>query len=415
MAVSTSGRSEWRGFWFLPVSAALGMAMSVIHVYSMGPFIEPLQGAFGWSRAQVTSGLAISAMISSAFCIPVGMLVDRVGPRRVALVGMALITAGYALLGTATGTTANWVLLWVLLAFGTLGVQTTVWTCAVASRFERSRGLALAVTLSGASLAATIFPLLATALITAFGWRVAFTAQGLMWALLVYPVVFFFFHSAKDDLRTSRVAQAGPVDVQVGVSFSEGLRMPALYKLLLSSGLITFTAVGALVHFVPILTDGGAAPINAAATASLIGIFSIVGRLGTGFLLDRMPAHLIGAAACLLPIIASALLLLDGANPVSQVFAAIALGLTLGSEVDVVAYLASRHFGLRNFGALYGALVTALGTGTALGPLAAGAAFDRFGGYSEFLVLTAVLMLVSAISLASLGRPPAPAAGQHGH
>ncbi|MCK9564309.1 MAG: hypothetical protein M0R02_16465, partial [Bacteroidales bacterium] len=161
------------------------------------------------------------------------------------------------------------------------------------------------------------------------------------------------------------------------------------------------------VHFVPILTDGGADPLSAAGMASLIGIFSIVGRLATGLLLDRFPGHFVGAAACLLPIVASALLLFDGTNPISQALAAIALGLTLGAEVDVIAYLATRHFGLRNFGALYGALVMALAMGTAFGPLAAGAVFDHFGSYAEFLILAAGLMTVSAISLLSLGHPPA--------
>jgi MFS family permease len=397
--------SEWRSFWFLPIVAALGYASSIIHVYSIGPFIEPLQAAFGWSRAQITSGIAISAFISSLCCIPVGMVVDRVGPRRIGLIGVLMITGGYALLGTATGQTANWLILWIIVAIGTLGVQTTVWTSAVASRFETSRGLALAVTLSGASVAATIFPLMATRLIDVFGWRMAFAALGGFWALLVFPILFFFFRGAGDTGRGLRAA-APPARVLSGVSFAQGVRSPALYKLLLSSVLITFTVIGMLVHFVPILKDSGADPLAAAGIASLIGIFSIVGRLGTGFLLDRFPGHLVGAIACAFPIAASVLLLVDGANPISQGFAAVAIGLTLGSEVDVVAYLASRHFGLKNFGALYGALVMALGMGTAFGPLAAGALYDRNGSYAVFLMLTTGLMLVAALVLVALGPAP---------
>ena len=170
--------------------------------------------------------------------------------------------------------------------------------------------------------------------------------------------------------------------------------------------LLAFSIVGALVHFVPILTDRGTQPLEAAGIASLIGIFSIIGRLGTGFLLDRFEGHRVGAIACLLPIGASVLLLLYGGGPVGQSAAAIMIGLALGAEVDVVAYLASRHFGLKSFGALYGALVMALGIGTALGPLAAGAMYDHYGDYSEFLVLSGVLMLASALSFASLGPAP---------
>ncbi len=404
MNVSSSGAFEWRRFWFLPFVAALGYATSVIHIYSLGPFIEPLQAEFGWSRAQISSGVTIAAFISALFCVPIGMLVDRIGPRLIALAGVLLLSGAYASLGTATGGTGNWILLWVMIALTTVGVQATVWASAVASRFERSRGLALAITLSGGSLAAALFPVLATWLIESVGWRKAFFGHALIWVVLVFPMLFLCFRGAQD--KTNRGPAAVPAKVLQGVTLSEGLRAPALYKLLLAGGLFAFTAIGALVHFVPILTDSGAEPLAAAGIASLIGIFSIVGRIGTGLLLDHFPGHLIGAAACLLPVVASALLLFDGGNPISQIVAAIALGLTLGSEVDVIAYLASRHFGLKNFGALYGALVMALAMGTAFGPLAAGAVFDHFGSYAEFLILAAAFMVVSAVSLISLGPVP---------
>jgi MFS family permease len=74
--------------------------------------------------------------------------------------------------------------------------------------------------------------------------------------------------------------------------------------------------------------------------------------------------------------------------------------------------LATRHFGLKNFGGLFGGLVAALSLGTAFGPLAAGATFDRFDSYAPFLVLTMIFMAVSSLALASLHHPPF-AAGDH--
>jgi MFS family permease len=408
MGASKAAAAEWRGFWFLPLAAALGYSTSVLHVYSIGPFIGPLQRDFGWSRAQISGGITVAAFISAIFCVPIGMLVDHIGPRRVALVGVLAMSAAFAMLGTTSGGTANWILLWCVVAVGTLWVQATVWTSAVASRFEASRGLAFAITLSGASVSATVFPVLATSLIGAYGWRTAFPAMGAIWAALVFPLLFLFFRGAHDGVRTERVATDEPRAL-AGMTLSEGLRSPTLYKLLIAGGLFAFTAIGALVHFVPILTDRGASPLRAAGIASLIGIFSIVGRLGTGALLDRFPGHLVGAAAFLLPIVASMLLLLDGSNPLSQSLAAAALGLTVGSEVDVIAYLAARHFGLKNFGALYGALVMALSLGTAFGPLAAGAVFDRYNSYAPFLMLTMLLMAAGALALVSLGPTPSAA------
>jgi MFS family permease len=403
MNLSKNAKAEWRRFWFLPLTAALGAATSALCIYSLGPFMEPLSREFGWSRAQISVGISVATFSSGIFCVPIGILVDRVGPRCVGLIGVPAMSGVFALLSTTTGTTANWIGLWIGIAIGTMFVQPTVWTSAVASRFEASRGLAFAITLSGSSVAAIVNPVLATWLIGNYGWRTAFAAMGGGWALLVFPILVMFFRGAQDTGPKERVAASSAV--LTGITVSEGLRSPALYKLLLAIALFTFTASGALVHFVPILTDRGATPLAAAGIASLIGIFSIVGRLGTGALLDRFPAHLIGATAFMLPILAAALLLWDGANPVSQSIAAATLGLTVGSEVDVIAYLAARHFGLKNFGALYGALLMALSLGAACGPLAAGAVFDRYGSYAPFLMLTMLTMPASAAALGSLGRP----------
>lgn len=409
MGTLKTGAAEWRSFWFLPIVAALGYATSVLHVYSIGPFIAPLQQEFGWSRAQIAAGITISSIISGIFCIPVGMLVDRIGPRILGLIGVLVMCATFSLLGLANGGPMNWLMLWGVVAVGTFWVQATVWTSAVASRFEASRGLAFAITLSGASVAATVFPVLASWLIRAYGWRLAFAAMAGLWAALVLPLLLLFFRGARDQRATAKIAAAAPAE-RSGVSFAEGLRMFALYKLLIASALFSFTLIGILVHFVPVLTDAGATPLKAAGIASLIGIFSIIGRLSTGVLLDRLPGHLVGAGAFLVPILACVLLLFDGANPLSQGIAAAAIGLTVGSEVDVIAYLVAKHFGLRNFGALYGVLQMALASGTAFGPLAAGTVFDHYGSYAPFLQMTIVLMAVSAIALASLGRPPAVAA-----
>lgn len=406
MAVTHTAIAEWRAFWYLPIAAGLGYATATMYVYSMGPFIEPIQNEFKWSRAQISSGITIAAFFSAIFAIPMGMLVDRFGPRIVGLVGAVLMCAAFALIGTATGDESNWVALWGLLAVSTLWVQATVWTSAVNSRFEKSRGLALAITLSGASFAAAVFPVVATALIDQFGWRSAYMVMGGLWFTLVFPILYFGFRGSRDDSKHARTSATDAARALVGVSLSEGLRSSALYKLILAAGFFTFTAVGIVVHFTPILTDLGSDRMAAAGVASLIGIFSIIGRLGTGFLLDRFPGYLVGAFAFLIPILACGLLIYDGANPLSQAVAAAIFGLTLGSEVDVIAYLAAKYFGLRHFGALYGAMVMALSLGTAFGPLGAGAMYDHYQSYEPFLVLTAVLMGFSALALFSLYSTP---------
>ena len=402
-SVTTAG-GEWRRYWTLPIAAAIGYSTAVLHTYSIGSFMAPIQEEFGWSRAQISFGLTITGLAGAFLSVPVGLMVDKLGPRLVGLVGVLLMTGSFALLGTATGDDANWIMLWSLIAFANLWLQATVWSSAVASRFEKSRGLALAITLSGASFAATTFPLLATSLIAEYGWRTAITAQAGITALIAFPVMLIFFRGAKDSGRKAE-ASTETAKIFDGLSVAEGLRLPAFYQLLLASILFTFVAVGMVVHFVPILTDRGAEPLAAAGVAALIGIFSLVGRLGAGFLLDRFSAKVVGAIVFLLPIIACTVLLLDGANPLMQSIAAAFFGLTVGAEIDVIAYLASRHFGLKHFGVLFGALVGAMAFGSAFGPLAGGAAFDRFGGYGEFMLLIIAFMALSSLALITLAKP----------
>lgn len=398
---------EWRKFWFLPLVAGLGYSSAVLHTYGIGPFIEPIQAEFGWSRAGISFGLTITGVVGALLAIPMGMVIDRLGPRRVALIGTILMPVSIGMLGTTSDSLANWYVLWGFVAFANLWMQATVWTSALASRFEKARGMAFAVTFSGASFTATVLPFIATSLIMSFDWRTAIMLVGVIWTIAVFPLIFFCFRGAQDVKTTHRGGSRKPAVPLTGATVSEAMRSASFYGLFLASLLFTTTAVGMIVHFVPILKDQGATALGAAGVASLVGIFSIIGRLGTGFLLDRFRPGLVGALAFMLPVAACLLLLFDGANPVSQAIASALFGFTVGAEVDVIAYLATRQFGLKNYGVIFGSIVTAMAAGGAIGPLVAGLAYDIYDGYSQFLMLTIVLMLVSAAAVVGLGKPGA--------
>lgn len=401
----TTSAQEWRAYPMLPIAAALGYATSVIHIYGFNPYVQPISEAFGWSRTQATIGITIATLVQAILSIPIGILVDRVGPRRLALVGIVLTASAFALLGTATGSKGNWHLLWGLMAIATLPVQATIWTSAVATRFDKSRGMAFAVTLCGASVAIAVFPYLGTKLIAAYGWKNAFAVQAGLWLAIAFPMILFFFRGGRDEKRAPDQPEAPEKSALTGISFADGLRSTIYARLLLASLLFTFTIVALAFHFGLILTGRGVDKVKAAELAALIGLFSIIGRLGTGFLLDRFRGSLVGAVAFLLPVISCLLLINMGTNVGAAAVAAALIGLTLGSEIDVVVFLVTKHFGLKNFGALYGGLLAALSLGTASGPLAASKTFDSYGDYSPFLWLTIGFMITSSIALASLPRP----------
>jgi MFS family permease len=393
--------AEWRLHWPLAFVAALGFASSGLTTHAMGPLMVPLQAEFGWSRAQVSAGLTVCSLGSVLFLSLMGMLVDRWGARRVGLAGVLLMPAAFAALATATGSVANWLILWCGMAFGALWVSGTTWTPAVASRFDAGRGMAIALTASGGALSLVIFPPLVTVLMQSFGWRAACMITAAIVAPVLFLLVFLFFRDARDE----RVETDVPVEL-TGVSLSEALRMRALYALLLAGGAFTFSLVGTIIHIVPMMISLGDTPVTAAWIASVAGISSIVGRLATGVLLDRFPGWLVGAGAYLLPIVACLLLLSAGSDLTVQVAAAIIFGLSMGAELDVVTYLATRYFGMKHIGTMLGVVMSATSAGLATGPLVAGAIFDRFDGYGPFMMITIGLMLVSGFALLSLRRAP---------
>ena len=209
MSATNSAIAEWRRYWTLPLAAALGYTTVVLHFYSIGPFMSPIAQEFGFSRAQLSLGITIAALVAAAMSVPIGLLVDKVGPRRVGLLGVVGTTTTFALLGTASGGMANWIFLWCLYAGANLFCQATVWTSAVASRFESSRGLAFAITLSGASLASAVFPIVSVWLIDTYNWRVGFFGLAAIWLAIVLHLIPILTDGGSGRLEAASIASLG--------------------------------------------------------------------------------------------------------------------------------------------------------------------------------------------------------------
>ncbi|MBV1687883.1 MFS transporter [Novosphingobium sp. G106] len=192
-----SPRAEWRGNWTVVLAAFAGVAASTIISYSSSLFIEPLQNEFGWTRAQAMSGQAI-ASIAGVICAPfTGLLVDRFGPRRLGIAAVISICAATAMLGLTGPSLWMWRALWLPVAFGIVLIQPSVWTAAVTSLFVTGRGLALAVTLCGSSVAAIIIPPLTYFLIETYGWRLAWAGLAGFWVLAALPPDLVLLHERK--------------------------------------------------------------------------------------------------------------------------------------------------------------------------------------------------------------------------
>ncbi|MFV8817906.1 MFS transporter [Haliea sp. E17] len=402
---SPAASAEWRAHWSVVLVGLLGMALGTVHIYSTGVFLAPLEAEYDWSRSQIMFGFTLLTFVGAALAPFVGALIDRFGPRRLALAGILMYCGFLAALSLTGVSIYTWWGLWMLLAAGGLFTKPTMWTAAVSSLFVTGRGLALAVTLCGTGLGSALVPILSNQLIQNFGWRSSYVILALVCLVIIFPLACLCFTSAADNVRRSG-AVARDAALLPGLGAREAILSRRFAQLALAAFCITLAIIGLVMNLVPIITDNGLSRDSAAAIAGAVGITSIIGRLGTGVLLDRLNGNLIGGLVVLAPIVTCLCFLFAPQSVAVTLFAVVVLGLALGAELDVVAYLATRHFGIRSYGVVFGCIVSLWSVATGLGPLVASYIYDLTGSYQGALWLFIPLFLVASALLFTMGKYP---------
>lgn len=394
--------AEWRTGWPLVLTCLIGTACTGAHLYPLGVMMQPLQAAHGWSRAEISTAATIGSMCTLLCSFGVGLLLDRFGPRRVALVGAPMAGITTALVAFAGPTIWSWYALWTLYALSIMLILPMVWGAAIARGFEASRGLALAIGLSGAGVASVVYPAITLFLLETLGLRAVYPGIALITLIVLCPMVWFLFRPR----ATATPSVAATAAVADGLSLPQTIRAGLFWRIVLTVAISGVAASAVNVHFQPLLRDAGLTPVQAVSCASVLGLSVIAGRWGGGLLLDHFHARWVASGMFALSALGVGLLLnFDGSYPRALLAAAL-IGLSIGGEGDLLPFLLSRYFGLRSFGSIYGLGIAAFGAGYATGPLAAGLLFDRFGNYSAGL--TGAVTALCAVALVALTFGPYP-------
>lgn len=382
--------------WGVCVAAFVGVMVSfaAIMPYTFSLFIEPLTGAFGWHREAISNAFAIAAITVAIFSPGIGMLLDRFPPRRIILPSILVFAAAYASLSLLTPNISRFYLTYFILGVVGNGTAQLAYTRAVLTWFQKHRGLALALVLTGSGTGSIVIPLITQAVIQHYGWRSGYLALGLI-ALVGIPLTALL-------VRNRPVHAAQPDHhFQSGVSVKTALASGIFWVLAFMIMLEAFGSNGLISHLAALLTERGVSAESAALALSVMGATSILGRLTTGVLLDRYFAPYIALLMLAISAIGTFALTTTASSAVALAGTAL-LGYGLGSEADVVPYLIARYFGRKHFAALYGLTWTAYAVGGATGPIVVGHFYDRAGLYQPRVIAGLALTLVIGAALSLL-------------
>jgi MFS family permease len=392
-------RTHWRALLGCTIAASIGTIG--LQAYTSGAFVPALGRDVGYTREQLSlATLILSATV--AICAPIaGTLMDRYGAVRIIAFAVAGEATAFALLAIAPAGFPLYAALIVLLAV--LGVGTTPpgFARIITARFDAGRGLALGCMISGLGIMAISGPIWATWVIQQGGWRAGYgVIAGLV--LLLGGGGLLLVH--RDRAAHPATAVRAALD---SASRPSALRRPLFWVMLAGFVAPALFGGGYLLHLISLLTERGIAPATAARVQSLIGVAVLCGRLGSGWALDRFPAPRVAAAAFTVSALGCALLLQS--NLALMSVAALAIGLTIGAELDILAYFVSRYFGLASFGRLYGLAYGCMIVAGGASPLLI-ARLSQSGGYPLALIVSTIGTIAGALILLSLPDPRAVAA-----
>jgi MFS family permease len=394
--------------WWVVLASTVGLFWGVpVTVYSFSVFFKPLMQEFHAGRAAISFGFTLH-LIAAAVSAPLtGWLIDRYGSRRVILAGTALFGSLLLANKAFSGSISHFYLFFLFLGVAMHGVGPVSYGNIISHWFDRRRGLALGLMMLGIGLGAIIVPSLAQQLIARFDWRSAYATFGAAVLLIPIPIVAALIKERPEELGLRpdglpfRDLVAATHEGAQGLSALQAWRTRTFWLMVCAFFLAGTSLQGCNVHLAAMLNDRGIDAQTAALGSSLAGVAILLGRVCTGYLLDHLFAPRIAAAFFSGAALGIVMLWLGG--PPVAFAGAFLVGLGLGAEVDLIAYLTSRYFGLRAFGKVYSSIFAAFALASALGPLLMGARFDRTGSYRGPLVAFLIASVIAAVLMTCLG------------
>ena len=399
----------WRvlGGLFLVYAASNGILMHTL------PLVYPaLMAEFGWSEAQVTLPATVLFVVAAVSSPPVGALLDRYSAPLIIGIGSVGMVAGLAALAHVDELwqmTAVYVLFALVLT--SCGIVPTM--LVLTRWFRRLRGRATGLLLLASSLGASVFPLLLGTGMQSFGWRGAlFMFAAIAAAIAILPSVLLI----RDRPAASEMAVEFATDAVAGSprvghgadapTLRAAAREPRFYVIALATGSVWFTVLALLQHqSIFLARDVGIESATLPAIFSTFFAFSVIGKLGFGWLADRLDkavtlAASIGVLICGLFVL---LAVPRYGTPVAFAYAAVAgIGFS-GAFTMIQLWIASFYAG-PSYGRILAVLTLFDTLSGALGTWVAGQMRTTIGSYLPVIGMMIGLCAIAIACVVGLHR-----------
>jgi MFS family permease len=404
--VNPSGTSKIFYGWIIVAVGLISMTFWFGIRASFSVFYAPLIEEFHWNRGE-SAGVQSVALLTYTFLAPVvGSLIDRFGPRRVIVPGILVFCLGLVLSSYLNSLFEFYLFYGIVMGSGITCIGIVSYSAILAHWFEKRRGLASGIAVSGMGLGTFLFVPLSQYLISVHGWRATFLIQSALALVILLPLNFFWLRHKPSDINLLPDGRMGGPSDNPGsgpsrtekndVPIGRILRKASFWFLLLFPAFAVVGVYVVLVHNVRFLIDKGISPMTAALIFAVAGGISSFFRIFWGYVSDRIgreKTYTLGMVVISLG--ALSLFLFDGSNIILVYSFMLFFGIGWGSTAPMFMAAAADLFRGKTFGLVYGMVEGMIGIGAALGAWAAGFIFDLTDSYRPAFGLAVFMFILS--------------------
>ena len=383
--------------WVVVGVLAVALTIASGARFLFGVVLKPVSEEFGWNRAQLTAAVML-AMIVLSICQPVvGILVDRVGPKKVLIGGLALLGVALVPFSYITSLWQVYLLYGLVMSFGLAAASPVLATAFVGRWFTEKRGLAISVATSGSAFGQLLIVPLAAWIMLTTSWQATYRVLAAALLLVALPLSIIFLRDAP------RSAGVGAPQAEEGLTLRDAIARPAFWLLAFGFLVCGWTMAFPNIHFLAYADDMGMSVLHAANTVSATAIFSILGSILLGLAADRYNRTAVLALTYGLRGAAFLLLLFLPAGNLFYIYG-IVLGISWTATTPLTAAIAADRYGPRHLGLIFGSMFTFMNLGSGIGAVLNGVIFETTGGYSIALLLNVALGALAAVAVALVPR-----------